>query len=146
VCGCRGEWIIRAPTEQVKGWDHERAFTKAVRIRDEFERPEERPFDVGQMCRMGGPLADNRHVCGNPIVWNASHVIEESVRHIGDVAGRFHIQLADAVKKYLTAGAVDETARVNRARSLTLGQLKMMFSTRCSRRLLGAVGMGCRRE
>jgi hypothetical protein len=65
-----------------------------------------------------------RHVCGNHIVWDASNVIEVSVRHIGDVAGRFHIQLADAVNKYLTASATEETARVQRARSLSLGATK----------------------
>jgi len=65
-----------------------------------------------------------RHVCGNHIVWDASNVIEVSVRHIGDVAGRFHIQLAESVNTYLNAGAADETARVNRARSLTLGATK----------------------
>lgn len=51
-----------------------------------------------------------RHVCGNHIVWVASNVIEVSVRHIGDVAGRFHVQLAESVNKYLNASAADETA------------------------------------
>ena len=65
-----------------------------------------------------------RHVCGNHIVWDASNVIEVSVRHIGDVAGRFHIQLAESVNKYLNASAAMETERVRRARSLVLGATK----------------------
>src|SRR5262249_38061834 len=65
-----------------------------------------------------------RHVCGNHIVWDASNVIEVAVRHVGDVAGRFHVELAGAVGKYLAASADDETERVRRARSFTLGATK----------------------
>jgi hypothetical protein len=36
-----------APVEQLLGWDHERAAARAARVREEFERPELRPFDVG---------------------------------------------------------------------------------------------------
>ena len=46
-----------------------------------------------------------RHVCGNHIVWDASNVIEVAVRHVGDVGGRFHVELAASVQKYLTASA-----------------------------------------
>lgn len=62
-----------------------------------------------------------RHVCGNHIVWDASNVIEVAVRHIGDVASRFHVELGGAVDKYLSASAKDETARVRRARTLEIG-------------------------
>jgi len=65
-----------------------------------------------------------RHVCGNHIVWDASNVIEVAVRHIGDVAGRFHVELAGSVQKYLTASATEETERVRRARLLVLGGTK----------------------
>lgn len=65
-----------------------------------------------------------RHVCGNHIVWDASNVIEVAVRHVGDVAGRFHVELAASVGKMLAASAADETARVRRARSLELGATK----------------------
>ena len=65
-----------------------------------------------------------RHVCGNHIVWDASNIIEVAVRHIGDVAGRFHIELGGAVDKYLNASASEETARVLRARQMELGSTK----------------------
>ncbi len=44
---CCGEWIGSAPVVQLQGWDHERAAARAARVREEFERPELRPFDVG---------------------------------------------------------------------------------------------------
>lgn len=65
-----------------------------------------------------------RHVCGNHIVWDASNVVEVSVRHVGDVAGRFHVEMAQAVGEYLKASAEKESARVRRARSLELGTSK----------------------
>ena len=65
-----------------------------------------------------------RHVCGNHIVWDASNVIEVAVRHIGDVAGRFHIELGGAVQKYLAISAKEETERVQRAKECDLGRTK----------------------
>src|SRR5205807_723073 len=54
----------------------------------------------------------------------ASNVIEVAVRHIGDVAGRFHIELAGAVQKYLGLSAKEESARVQRAIRFELGKSK----------------------
>src|SRR5262249_32074136 len=44
---CHGEWMSPAPTEQLQGWDHERAAARAFRVRQEFERPELQLFDAG---------------------------------------------------------------------------------------------------
>ncbi len=44
---CCGEWIGPAAVEQLKGWDHGGAAARAARVREEFERPELAPFDVG---------------------------------------------------------------------------------------------------
>lgn len=65
-----------------------------------------------------------RHCCSNHIVWDASNVVEISVRHVGDVGGRFQVELAGAVQKYLTASAKEETERVAAARRLVLGATK----------------------
>jgi hypothetical protein len=65
-----------------------------------------------------------RHVCGNHIVWDAKNVMEVAVRHVGDVAGRFHVELSQTVEKYLAASGRDETARIARARRLELGATK----------------------
>jgi hypothetical protein len=46
---CRGEWIGPAPMKLLQGWDHDRAAGRAVRVQEEFERPELRPFDVGHL-------------------------------------------------------------------------------------------------
>jgi hypothetical protein len=46
---CQGDWMDQAPTEQLQGWDHEKATTRADLVRKEFERPELRPFDVGHL-------------------------------------------------------------------------------------------------
>lgn len=46
---CPGQWIGPAPAEQLKDWDHERAAARAARVREEFERPELRPFDAGHL-------------------------------------------------------------------------------------------------
>jgi hypothetical protein len=44
---CHAEWLGPAPVEQLQGWDHDLAAARATRVREEFERPELRPFDVG---------------------------------------------------------------------------------------------------
>ena len=46
---CRAEWIGPVPSEWLQGWNHERAAARAARVREEFERPELRPFDVGHL-------------------------------------------------------------------------------------------------
>lgn len=43
----KGQWIDAMPTESVRNWDHPRALVRADRVRQEFQRPELRPFDVG---------------------------------------------------------------------------------------------------
>jgi len=46
---CRAEWMGDFPDQELQGWDHEQALTRAARVRTEFERPELRPFDVGHL-------------------------------------------------------------------------------------------------
>jgi hypothetical protein len=46
---CHGEWVGHAPTEQLQGWGHEKALARAELVREEFERPELRPFDAGHL-------------------------------------------------------------------------------------------------
>lgn len=62
-----------------------------------------------------------RHVCGNHICWGAEDVIEVAVRHIGDVEGRFSVELAQAVDSWAQHSAVEEQAKVRRARTTVLG-------------------------
>jgi hypothetical protein len=62
-----------------------------------------------------------RHVCGNHIVWGAENVIDVNVRHIGDVEGRFAIELEGSVGKYLAASAKEDEARIKRAKAIILG-------------------------
>lgn len=62
-----------------------------------------------------------RHVCGNHIVWGAEDVIEVAVRHVGDVDGRFTVEVAAALDAYGKASAKEETRRVKRARTTVLG-------------------------
>lgn len=46
---CGGEWISPPPSEQVRESDHEAAIARAVRVQAEFEKPELRPFDAGDL-------------------------------------------------------------------------------------------------
>jgi hypothetical protein len=62
-----------------------------------------------------------RHVCGNHIVWGAENVVEVSVRHVGDVEGRFSVEMAAAVEQYAGQSVKDEEARIRRARTTILG-------------------------
>lgn len=62
-----------------------------------------------------------RHVCSNHIVWGAEDVIEVSVRHIGDVEGKFSLELSQAVDSWANHSAHEETARVRRAMTTVLG-------------------------
>jgi hypothetical protein len=62
-----------------------------------------------------------RHVCGNHIVWDASDVVDIAIRHVGDVGGRFLIEVEDKLTAYLTASARADEERIRRARSLRLG-------------------------
>lgn len=48
VSRCRGEWLTQNPSDQLLGWDHERANARAALVQAEFERLELRPFDVGK--------------------------------------------------------------------------------------------------
>jgi hypothetical protein len=60
---------------------------------------------------------------GNIRGWMETIAIRATVvHHMSDL--RFHIQLAESVNNYLSASAADETVRVNRARSLSLGETK----------------------
>ncbi len=62
-----------------------------------------------------------RHVCGNHIVWDAKDVLEVSVRHIGDVEGKFSLEMAGSLDKYLAASAKDDERRIRTAKELILG-------------------------
>jgi hypothetical protein len=44
---CHVDWIGPVPVEHLQGWNHELAAARAARVRQEFERPELRPFDGG---------------------------------------------------------------------------------------------------
>lgn len=44
-----GEWLDAEPIDLLRDWDHEKAAARAARVREEFERPELRPFDVGHL-------------------------------------------------------------------------------------------------
>jgi hypothetical protein len=46
---CRGEWIDQLPAAQLRGWDHEKATSRAALVQAGFESPELRPFDVGHL-------------------------------------------------------------------------------------------------
>lgn len=63
-----------------------------------------------------------RHVCGNHIVWDATNVINVTLRHVGEVMTKFESEALPALDKYLKASAKEETARVARARKLSLGK------------------------
>lgn len=63
-----------------------------------------------------------RHVCGNHIVWGAENVIEVAVRHVGDVEGRFSVELAARVKEYGEASAKEEKSRLKKAKATILGK------------------------
>lgn len=63
-----------------------------------------------------------RHVCGNHIVWGAENVIEVSIRHIGEVEGRFTLELAGALNAWADQSAADELARIGRAKQTVLGK------------------------
>jgi hypothetical protein len=49
VSRCGGEWVGPVPAGPLHGWDHQRASARAARVRQEFERPELRPFDAGHL-------------------------------------------------------------------------------------------------
>ena len=63
-----------------------------------------------------------RHVCSNHIVWGAENTVEVSVRHVGDVAGRFEVELSAALDTYANASARTDEERIRRARRTVLGQ------------------------
>jgi hypothetical protein len=63
-----------------------------------------------------------RFVCGNHIVWDASDVIEVSLRHVGDVGGKFVAEAQMVLDKYLKESAKSDQERVKRARKLMLGK------------------------
>jgi hypothetical protein len=63
-----------------------------------------------------------RHVCGNHIVWGAENVLDVNVRHIGDVEGRFTVEVEGSVGKYLAASAKEDESRIRRAKEMILGK------------------------
>lgn len=63
-----------------------------------------------------------RHVCGNHIVWGASDVMDVSLRHIGNIEGKFSAELTGAVAKWANQGTADEVARITRAKGTILGK------------------------
>jgi hypothetical protein len=63
-----------------------------------------------------------RHVCGNHIVWGASDVMDVSLRHIGNIEGKFSLELAGAVEAWANQGTADEVSRISRAKSTILGK------------------------
>jgi len=62
-----------------------------------------------------------RHVCGNHIVWGAENVLDVAVRHIGDVEGRFTVEIEGSVGKYLKESAAADEQRIKKAKEIILG-------------------------
>lgn len=62
-----------------------------------------------------------RHVCGNHIVWGAESVLDVNVRHVGDVGGRFSVQIEGPLDVYLSRSAREDEARIRRMQSMVLG-------------------------
>lgn len=62
-----------------------------------------------------------RHVCGNHIVWGAENVLEISVRHVGDVEGKFSVEMMANIGKHLKSSAQADEARIRTAKRTILG-------------------------
>jgi len=62
-----------------------------------------------------------RHVCSNHIVWGAENVLDIAVRHIGNVEGRFTVEIEGSVGKYLQESSAADEQRIKRAQSMILG-------------------------
>lgn len=63
-------------------------------------------------------------VCGNHIVWGASHVTEFRFRHVGSARARAFHRLAVDVRAYVDGSGDSERAKVQAAKSYVLGAKK----------------------
>jgi len=62
-----------------------------------------------------------RHVCSNHIVWGADNVLDVAVRHIGNVEGRFTVEIEGSVGKYLQESSAADEQRIKKAKEFILG-------------------------
>lgn len=65
-----------------------------------------------------------RHVCGNHIVWGAKNVSELRIRHVGNADDRAFRELRAEVRKYADSSIDGDRARLEAARSYSLGSNK----------------------
>lgn len=56
-----------------------------------------------------------RHVCGNHIIWGAKNVQELSIRHIGEIRGKF-AKIRAELRTYAESGAGEDEGRIKAAR------------------------------
>jgi hypothetical protein len=77
---CRGEWVGSLPAGQLQGWDHERAASRAARVREEFERPELKPFDAGHLFWGSWKWVG---WCGTEFTWVGRWIMDSVIRKDG---------------------------------------------------------------
>jgi hypothetical protein len=64
-----------------------------------------------------------RTMCGNHIIWGATRVMDISVRHVGNVRGRFY-NFSYELKRYSEESASDEEAKISSAKAKVIAQTK----------------------
>jgi hypothetical protein len=65
-----------------------------------------------------------RYVCGNHIVWGAKDVKEVRIRHVGRADEKAFRQLSADLREYADSSVSDDEARIERAKTLELGDSK----------------------
>lgn len=65
-----------------------------------------------------------RHVCGNHIVWGASHVRELNIRHVGAADERFVREVEVELKAYSEASASEDEALISSAKQFRIAASK----------------------
>lgn len=62
-----------------------------------------------------------RYMCGNHIIWGASEVVDVRIPHVGSIRDKL-AETQVIVQKYMDSSASDDEARIEKARTITIGK------------------------